>query len=89
MKISSCDCSGILVNQKDVCVYFAVNTTLVSPVSADGQPRRMCAEHDGAVLEQARQAKVSSEALWHVAGLVSLCWLLRLVAVGLWKVSIS
>ena len=37
--------------------HFAVDTTLVSPVSADGQPRRRCAEHDGAALEQARQAK--------------------------------
>ena len=39
---------------------LAVDTTLVSPVSADGQPRRRCAAHDGAALEQARQAKVST-----------------------------
>ena len=32
----------------------------VDPVSADGQPRRRCAEHDGAALQQARQAKVST-----------------------------
>ena len=32
----------------------------MSPVSAEGHPRRMCAEHDGAALEQARQAKVST-----------------------------
>ena len=48
---------------------LAVDTTLVFPVSADGQPRRRCAEHDGAALGQARQAKVS------------LCCLLRLVEV--------
>ena len=39
---------------------LAVDTMLVSPVRANGQPRRRCAEHDGAGLEQARQDKVST-----------------------------
>ena len=36
---------------------LAVDTTLVSPVQANGHPRRRCAEEDGAALQQARQRK--------------------------------
>ena len=36
---------------------LALDTTLVSPVRADGGPRRQCATTDGAALEQARRRK--------------------------------
>ena len=41
---------------------LAVDTTLVSPVQANGHPRRRCAEEDGAALQQARQRKQLSGA---------------------------
>ena len=36
---------------------LAIDTTLVSPVRADGLPRRQCAHVDGAALAQARRVK--------------------------------
>ena len=36
---------------------LAIDTTLVSPVRADGAPRRQCATRDGAALDQARRTK--------------------------------
>ena len=36
---------------------LALDTTLVSPIRADGSPRRQCATTDGAALEQARRRK--------------------------------
>ena len=36
---------------------LAIDTTLVSPIRGDGQPRPMCATHDGAALAQARRRK--------------------------------
>ena len=36
---------------------LAIDTTLVSPIRADGLPRRQCAEVDGAALAQTRRRK--------------------------------
>ena len=36
---------------------LAIDTTLVSPIRADGLPRRQCADVDGAALAQARRRK--------------------------------
>ena len=38
-------------------VQLAIDTTLVSPVRADGAPRRQCATRDGSALDQARRTK--------------------------------
>ena len=38
-------------------VQLAIDTTLVSPIRADGEPHRRCAEVDGAALEAARRRK--------------------------------
>ena len=36
---------------------LAIDTTLVSPIRADGAPRRQCATRNGAALDQARRTK--------------------------------
>ena len=47
--ISACHSSG--------GAQLAIDTTFVSPIRGEGEPRHLCADHDGAALAQARRRK--------------------------------